>query len=663
MSPTPVIVVLHNHQPVGNLDWVFDECYQAAYAPFLAVLERHPRIRVGLHYTGPLIEWLEAQHPDYLERVRALVARGQVEVLGGGFYEPILSVLPDRDRAGQLALMRETVARLFGETPRGAWLAERIWEPDLPESLAGAGVDYVLIDDEAFRRQGISDVDAQALYLTEDRGAMMRLLPISYQLRYTLPSAPPEQVVATMREMAAAGAEVLVYAEDGERYGSWPGMYEYVYGEEAYLDRLFTALEEADDVELVLPGEYVARTAPRKLVYLPPSSYTEMMEWSGGFWRNFLSRYRESNLMHKKMYQVSRWVALAENAGVGDITQARRDLYAAQCNCPYWHGSFGGIYLPHLRRAIYEHLLRAERAVITRLPADARPACEIVDHDYDGRDEIWLRDGEVSIGIDPARGGGVFALEHLGAAHNFLDTLGRYPLAAGEGEGADTPPVDWYPRLSFLDHMLAPDATPEILRDARGGEHGDFVLGAYEVVTARPGEVVLRRDGHAWDGPDFAALTVTKRYLLQEDLLTVAYVVTNATSVTRNYRFAVEINASVSAGEGDGRALWVETATSRDATSLAETHAHNAALGVTYADEWLGVTLGLAWNDATACWVLPIYCSMRTLNGFEWVYESTVTLPIWDLELAPGESWQQSFQVVVTAKIPQASLVGAATIS
>jgi len=49
----------------------------------VGVLERHPAIRMGLHYSGPLLEWLRAEHPDLIARIRALVDREQVEVLGG----------------------------------------------------------------------------------------------------------------------------------------------------------------------------------------------------------------------------------------------------------------------------------------------------------------------------------------------------------------------------------------------------------------------------------------------------------------------------------------------------------------------------------------------------------------------------------------------------
>ena len=139
MAPSiSLALALHNHQPVGNFGWVFAEVYESAYAPMIDALERHPGVRLSLHYTGPLLEWLVAERPDAIHRLRGLADRGQVEILGGGYYEPVLASLPERDRIGQLVRMGDELERLFGHRPQGAWLAERVWEPDLPTTPTSA---------------------------------------------------------------------------------------------------------------------------------------------------------------------------------------------------------------------------------------------------------------------------------------------------------------------------------------------------------------------------------------------------------------------------------------------------------------------------------------------------------------------------------------------
>jgi len=131
MAEVTLLMAIHCHQPVGNFEFVFEEACAKAYEPFVRVLERHPQVRLALHYSGPLLEWLIAKRPPFMERLRALIARGQVELLASGYYEPILPLIPEADRQGQIALMRRLVQTQCGTEPAGLWLTERVWEPDL----------------------------------------------------------------------------------------------------------------------------------------------------------------------------------------------------------------------------------------------------------------------------------------------------------------------------------------------------------------------------------------------------------------------------------------------------------------------------------------------------------------------------------------------------
>ena len=140
MNKVSLALVIHSHQPVGNFDHVFEGATRKAYAPFLRLLSQHPRIRVSLHYSGILLEWLEARHPEFFDQLRRLIERHQVELVGGGYFEPVLPAIPDRDKRRQMERLREAVERHFGRVPTGLWLAERVWESTLARPLAEAGL-------------------------------------------------------------------------------------------------------------------------------------------------------------------------------------------------------------------------------------------------------------------------------------------------------------------------------------------------------------------------------------------------------------------------------------------------------------------------------------------------------------------------------------------
>src|SRR5436305_204100 len=134
-NPIRLILALHNHQPVGNFDDVFERAYQESYRPFLDVFESYGGLKLSLHVSGPLMEWLEAHHREYVDRLAGLVARERIEILGGAFYEPILTMIPPRDRVGQIRSYTKWLERRLGAKVRGMWIPERVWEQSLVSDL------------------------------------------------------------------------------------------------------------------------------------------------------------------------------------------------------------------------------------------------------------------------------------------------------------------------------------------------------------------------------------------------------------------------------------------------------------------------------------------------------------------------------------------------
>ncbi|MCZ7585719.1 MAG: hypothetical protein M5R36_21645 [Deltaproteobacteria bacterium] len=177
-------MVLHIHQPVGNFGHVFERAFARSYEPFLSALEEHEKIRLSLHVSGPLLDWIADHHPEYIGRLRRLVNAGRIEMLGGGYYEPILTAIPERDADGQLPLMAAELERRFGVRPTGIWLTERIWEPSLPALLARNGVQYTLLDETQLpRRRRAAGRDARVL---RDRKTRRPRGGVPHQKRFAL---------------------------------------------------------------------------------------------------------------------------------------------------------------------------------------------------------------------------------------------------------------------------------------------------------------------------------------------------------------------------------------------------------------------------------------------------------------------------------------------
>jgi alpha-amylase/alpha-mannosidase (GH57 family) len=502
MDPVRFVFGLHLHQPVGNFDHVFAQHVEDVYRPILERLSAHNFLPAVLHLSGPLLEWLETHDSAYLDRLGRLVTDGRIELLLAGFYEPVLASLPRADRVEQIQWMHDALRRRFGVDARGLWLTERVWEPELAADLADAGVRYALVDDRHFLVSGFSNDQLHAPFWTESDGKRIALFPIDERLRYLIPFRPPEETTDYLRELRAAGHSLAVLADDGEKFGGWPGTKEWVY-ERGWLDRFVGAvgtLIEGGEVQLSTLTDALSAVPSGGIAYLPSASYREMEGWSlppdaalrlvrlerdlgearlagpdgalirGAHWRNFLAKYSESNRMHKKMQALS----LLARARGGN-TSARRAIGRAQCNDAYWHGVFGGLYLPHLREAIWRNLAQAER----ELRRNEALSAEILDLDGDGHDEIWVHSDQFSAIVSPWRGGAVEEYTLFATETNYANTLTRrreayHDLALEarqESSGGDggtpsihdieegirldrRPPVDPEDRALFLERML-----------------------------------------------------------------------------------------------------------------------------------------------------------------------------------------------------------------
>jgi alpha-amylase len=701
MPGVRLILALHDHQPVGNFDGVFEASYKESYLPFLEVLEGYPEIPFVLHTSGPLLEWLVERRPEYISRVRAMVEAGRVEILGGGFFEPILTMIPHRDRVGQIREFAAYLKEVFGASVRGMWVPERVWEQQLVSALVEAGVEYTILDDFHFQRAGLGESDLLGYYLTEDEGRLLKIFPGSEKLRYLIPFQEPHATYEYLRRLAhEQPGSTVVFADDGEKFGAWPDTHDHVY-KNGWLRRFCDMI--VGNREWLQPttlARAVDATLPRGKVYLPDSSYREMTEWAlpasrlsdyldavrradgeaaaerlkpfvraGGFWRNFKARYAESDEMYSRMLGLSQRLAADLTAGQADpdyLDVARQELYRGQCNCPYWHGAFGGLYLPHLRNAIFRHLIAAEKALDdAEGRVGPRVAIEAADFNLDARHEVRMENDRLLAFVRPATGGHIYELDVRDALTNVLATLDRRPesyhglIAAATGkpgadyhgpasiqnkvilkqEGLDRLLVyDRSPRKALVDHFYPADVTIQDLLACHDVERGDFVAGAYLSKMQRgPKRVVLTMERPGW--ADGHAVQVRKSIELEagSPSIDVHYVLEGLPPEV-TLHFAVEINLAAMAGHAHDR-YYSDAAGTRLGMLDARLDLFGTA-GVTLTDEWLDLSVGLRWSCPAGLWCFPIETVSQSEAGFEAVYQSSAVIPHWLVRADASGRWE-----------------------
>jgi len=712
MHRVSLSLVIHNHQPVGNFDEVFAKATDAAYEPMIAALERHPKVRLALHYTGPLLDWLRAHRRELLRRVRSLVGRGQVEMLTGGYYEPVLAIIPDADRRGQIEKLTRAVSDEFGTAAEGLWLAERVWEPQLARSIGETGVRYVIVDDTHFQAVGLEDRQLFGYYLTEDQGVPLAVFPSLRKLRYLIPWAAPEEVIAYLRSLAdedvrtegrVAPLDLALMGDDGEKFGLWPTTYALCW-ERRWVDRFFAALEAEPWLDLVTPGEYRRANTAAGRIYLPTGTYDEMAQWAlppaqatrleafrreldeggrseltpllrGGFWRHFLVKYAEVNTMHHLSLRASRKVhAMSPGA---ERARARDALWAGQCNCPYWHGVFGGVYLPHIRGAAFSHLITAEALADGAAHPEPYADSETEDLDGDGRPDVRLATDVAVCTVSPARGGSVVEWHDRPSRRHLGNVLTRRPEAyhaalrdartedgaahdraeGGAPEPGDTvvPPLAqadlmrWFAydrvrRPTLRVHLLHPGVTPEQLARDEQDERGEFAWGDYAARVERTptairalltrralladGECVIERTIEAAAGHRGLMHTTRVRWTGKTPLNAVLDEEWNLGV------FGVPEDVTLNAGEGP--------------QSLHEVTAYERCERVEVAEHHSGLTIAFVPSEPPAVWALPLFTISNSESGIEKNFQGTMLHLRWPLAIRPGEEWEQTTVAEVT---------------
>jgi alpha-amylase len=499
-------------------------------------------VKITLHFSGNLLEWFLNNKPKFIEMLKVMAKRGQIEIIGGGYYEPIFAIIPNRDKIAQIKKLSDLIKKEFGLEVKGAWLSERVWEPNYPSFLSELGLKYTIVDDNHFRSTGITESDTLYSYITEDEGKTLRIFPINEALRYLTPWKPTYLSIEYLRKIAdEKGDRVALLISDAEKMGVWGTTHEFCYvegkgheeGDEGkpFIPAFFEQIVNNKWIKSITLSEYMEKFPARGLVYLPTASYDKMEEWvlptkerkvfekirkvlrddpqkqdeylflKGGFWRYFLVKYPESNNMHKKMLYVREKliqveklvnkVKSKENKSEikTKIVKAWEEIYKAQCNDCYWHGLFGGVYLQFLRFSVYTHLINAEN-IIDSLNSEifsiANNYISITPLDFnkDSKMDVIIESDVLNLYINPSDGGTIFELDYKPKSYNLLNTLTRWPEAYHDDDEIDKDEVivDRFKKSMLRTRFFQNDVSLKQLETNQYYEFGSFIDGEFKVI-------------------------------------------------------------------------------------------------------------------------------------------------------------------------------------
>jgi hypothetical protein len=659
-----LIVGSHEHiNPFAGID-EFEDLYKYRLKPFITTLNRFPKVQAILHYSGPLLSRLEQKKPESFMLIKDLVTRKQVEIVGGGFYEAPLPLLPLTDRIGQIEMFTTYLRQKFGRKPQGCMLANSAWEQSLVGVLCSCGLPYTFLSEEQCRTAGIGGDALYGPVFTEDQGKLVAIFPVF--------SFGGEEELADWACRGLTRGNILSLLrsrvpQDRERsivtiFPRFPRE-----DTEASIGRFFEelirgnneknkeppavqpAVSQPPDVpppakvlELITPGRIYKTLGILPRTYFPASADLELSSILGkkGEYtpaKRFLIEHPESNDLYSKICFIHAQISHLR----GDKSRkraAQEELWKAQgalCQIRERGGT--------ARKYAFRSLITAERIAREK---DFKPSLSAFDFDLNGNLEYLFQDKIINCYIK-TEGASLFELDYIPKGWNYLDTS-----AGGTGV---------YRRCAFMDRILPADfsvkepADFEVPQDASTDVSlGGRFCGREEYLIS---EADRKKSKAVFKLPvkknlSFGSIEIEKVYQMEKNILTLSYTLTNRGDKQLDFCFCPQTDLSF-AGEGE-KFYSVFSAAERippaggPGVPPGTASAPDVSLsGIELQDVKNGTLIVLASAQPFRFFYFPV---------FRESYQSTCFLLLFSLSLKAGEEWKNEFTLSISAaKTPRSS--------
>ncbi len=638
MNRIKLIFGTYNSCSVGSANDQLETAYNNSYKPFLKLLYSYPKVNAALHYSGVLLEWFVEKHPEIISLINEMVKRNQIEIIGGPFYNPILTIIPNKDRISQIEYLTTFIRKYFGKRTRGCWIPEKMWEPSLSFNIKNSGMEYTFLDETLFREAGIDSNSINRVIITEDQGKYIYVFPINR--KFSEEFIKPEAIVDKLLKAANIDSpEVYTMMIDGNISNNSSN-----FQTDGWYDKLFILLtENRRKIQTINPGKYIRTLGPLEKIYFPCTLKDK-------YFRQNFTRYTESNLLYSKMMYMHNIASQVKRDKIRK-KNAREEIMKSQCNSAYWHNNGPGIYDNRLRKTAYKHLINSEKS--TREKGIFTTSLSANDFDFDGSDE-YLYQGQFINAYVHKKGGVLFELDYLPTSWNYLDTMARYKEKYHTKEN-ELNGFDWYSRHAFIDHFLDGSCTVENFSSMNFKELGSFVDSYYALTDLdRERKVLsLNNKGHVKIENKNKSLKILKKYDYKKNSIQVQYSLQNLSDSIMTTIFATEINLSLNQSENDLIIQTFDNEKSVKEKVLSPVVKYSESENIrkiNIHEEIKKVSVSITGSKQFSLWKFPIETMTKIYDKIEPVYQSTCFVLKWPINIEPSKEWTVSVIIKLEKK-------------
>lgn len=518
----------------------YKSVYDSYYKPLITFLYANPEFAFSFYFTGPELEFIKKKNPEFIEILKKLVDRKQVEIIGGGFYNPVFPLLFPMDRSGQVDLLSAAIRKATGKRPRGVCLCASAWDPSLVTSFETCGMEYVQLGNSLISK----DKDQFLPIVMADRGKSIKILPVYHDFVPKDKETPQELLVRIKKAFDKcvkndtvnpdADRTVCVLLHKNEIAPLLKNK---------WLDSLLSEIKTnyAGTIKLSLPQSAVKNSTAYIQSYIHAGIGSDIAKWAKSPFQetevkdssvniyDFMQTYKRSQALYNRMI----FVSLLVNQCHGDKMRkktAREYLWAAQNGDAYVCKASGILVSSQERQNAYRKLTDAEKLV--RECEDFKESISRFDYNCDGFNEYVCRMDKYNACIN-LKGGSIFELDVMKESGNYADNMSRrIPMDKCD---------DNYEKGLFVDHLFEKDQYENYIK-GRPCKNGVFSGNVYKEVSfsSQKHEICLETNSKF---PDLnQTINLKKKYVVTTNGIMVQYIIKNTSPIALKAKFVVESN-------------------------------------------------------------------------------------------------------------------------
>lgn len=520
-----------------------EERYNSLYKHFVSYLYKHPKFLVAMSFSGEQIDYFEEKHPEILELLQELTSRNQVEIIGGGYYDPVFPLLFPVDRSGQIEKMNAKIRSTIGKRPRGMSLYGSIWEPSLITPFQSCGMEYIHLDSTLVP----STAKGYFPIITSEHGKSIKILPFYKDF---LPGKDEEGEQWISRIKKAVHKDL-----NNEENESFDPVVTISISPDKYIDfvesKAFSYINnhfadsEFDGIKFTLPQLYLKNAKKFIPAYIPAGMDWQIAQWARKVFekcenksrfpitiRDFLNTYRQNNHLYERMMYVSMLISQSHGGDKMRKKAAQEKLWEAQAGYNFVELPYGVPALQEKQQAAYKILNEAERLIRDSHKISESVSVTSFDYNSDGLNEYICQMGKFHAVISPVSGQ-ICELDLFNSGSDYASSLSRLQQFDDFNDN--------YDRGILVEHLLD-DKDMKNYIQSKTFCSGVFskVLFSEKKFETRKNEIRLMGKGR------FSSLQIPvsleKHYMISSNGFAVQYILTNESPLPLKGFFVVEAN-------------------------------------------------------------------------------------------------------------------------